>query len=111
MFEYIVNMPFPLKIKDVEVEVESLWTKVAQYNFDPGLQVGEEIVLSNIHFGEWQDKPFSFRAMVVRKEKTVKPHKDGDTFRIDVFVELADKEELERMREILKRLNPGKFED
>lgn len=49
--------------------------------------------------------------MVVRKEKTVKPHKDGDISRIDVFVELADKEELERMREILKRLNPGKFED
>jgi hypothetical protein len=111
MFEYIVNMPFPLKVKDLEVEVESLWTKVAKYNFDPGLEVGEEIVLSDIHFGEWQDKPFSFRAMVVRKEKTVKPHKDGDIFRIDVFVELADKEELERMREILKRLNPGKFED
>jgi hypothetical protein len=49
--------------------------------------------------------------MVVRKVKTVKPHKDGDIFRIEVFVELADKEELERMREILKRLNPGKFED
>jgi hypothetical protein len=104
-------MPFPLKVKDVEVEVESLWTKVAEYNFDPGLQVGEQIVLSDIHFGEWQDEPFSFRAMVVRKEKTVKPHKDGDIFRIDVFVERADKEELERMREILKRLNPGKFED
>ena len=51
MFEQIVNMPFPLKIKDVEVGVESLWTKVAQYNFDPGLQVGEEILLSDIHFG------------------------------------------------------------
>ena len=49
--------------------------------------------------------------MVVRKEKTVQPHKDGDIFKIDVFVELADKEELERMREILKRLNPGKLED
>jgi hypothetical protein len=104
-------MPFPLKVKDVEVEVESLWTKVAEYNFDPGLQVGEEILLSNIHFGEWQDEPFSFTAMVVRKVKTVKPHKDGDIFRIEVFVELADKEKRERMREILKRLNPGKFED
>ena len=104
-------MPFPLKVKDVEVEVESLWAKVAEYNFDPGLQVGEQIVLSDIHFGEWQDEPFSFTARVVRKEKTVKPHKDGDIFRIDVFVERADKEELERMREILKRLNPGKFED
>lgn len=104
-------MPFLLKVKDVEVEVESLWTKVAEYNFDPGLQVGEEILLSDIHFAKWQDEPFLFTAMVVRKVKTVKPHKDGDIFRIEVFVELADKEELERMREILKRLNPGKFED
>jgi hypothetical protein len=68
-------------------------------------------VLSDLHFGGWEDESFSFTAMVVRKEKTVKPHKDGDISRIDVFVELADKEELERMREILKRLNPGKFED
>jgi hypothetical protein len=44
-------MPFPLKVKNPEVEVESLWTKVAEYNFDPGLQVGEEILLSDIHFG------------------------------------------------------------
>ena len=111
MFEYIVQMLSRLKVKEVEVEVQSLWTKVAQYNFAPGLQVGEKIVLSDIHFGGWQDERFQFTAMVVRKEKTVKPHKDGDIFRIDVFVELADKEELERMREIIKRLNPGKFED
>jgi hypothetical protein len=89
-------MPFPLKVKDVEVE--GSWTDIAKYNFDPGLQEGDEFEVSDLHFGGWEDEPFSFRAMVVRKEKTVKPHKDGDIFRIDVFVELADKEELERMR-------------
>ena len=109
MFEYIIHMPFPLKLKDKESK--SLWTKVAQYNFDPGLQVGEEIVLSDIHFGDWSDKPFCFRAMVVKKEKNVIPRKEGDIFRVDLYVELADKEELERMREIIKRLNPGQFEE
>jgi hypothetical protein len=49
MFEYIVNMPFPLKVKDVEVE--SLWTEIAKYNFDPGLQEGDEFEVSDLHFG------------------------------------------------------------
>jgi hypothetical protein len=49
MFEYIVNRPFPLKVKDVEVE--SLWTEIAKYNFDPGLQEGDEFEVSDLHFG------------------------------------------------------------
>ena len=110
MFEYFIYMPFPLKTKGSESD-EIVWTKVAQYNFDPGLQVDDEVDLST-HFGGWEDKPFFFKkARVVRKDKIVKSQKDGDIFRIEVFVELADKEDLVRMREILRKLNPGKFED
>ncbi|WP_434685977.1 hypothetical protein [Pseudanabaena minima] len=110
MFEYIIHVPFPLKLKDCESD-EISWMKVAQYNFDPGLQIDEEINLST-HFGGWGDKPFFFKkARVVRKDKIVISQKGGDIFRIDVFVEIADKEDLVRMREILRKLNPGKFED
>jgi hypothetical protein len=111
MFEYIVNMPFPLKVKDAGVEVDTTWIDIAKYNFDPGLQVGDEIEVSDLKFGGSEDEPFSFTALVVKKVKTVKPRKDGDIFSIDVLIEVADKEEFERIREIFKRLNPGKFED
>jgi hypothetical protein len=110
MFEYIINMPFPLKLKGIEVE--NPFTEVARYNFDLGLQIGDQVVLSEIHLGGWGDKPFSFRAIVVRKEKIIKPQKEGDDlFTIDIYVELADKEELPRMRDILRQLNPDKFEE
>lgn len=110
MFEYIINMPFPLKLKGIEVE--NLSTEVARYNFDLGLQIGDQVVLSEIHFGGWEDKPFSFTAMVVRKEKIIKPQKEGDDlFTINIYVELADKEELPKIRDTLRRLNPGKFEE
>jgi hypothetical protein len=109
MFEYIINMPFPLKSKSTEFD--NISTEIARYNFDLGLQIGDQIVLSDIHFGGWEDKPFSFRAVVVRKEKTIKPQREcDDLFIIDIYVELADKEELPRMRDVLIRLNPGKYE-
>lgn len=109
MFEYLIYMPFPLKTKGSQID-EIEWTVVAQYNFDLGLQVGDEVDLSK-HFGEWEDKPFFFKAQVVKKNKLVIPQKDGDVFRINVFVELGDKEDLTRMRKILRDLNPEKFED
>ena len=110
MFEYIINMPFPLKVKGIDVE--SSFKEVARYHFDLGLQIGDQVVLSNIHFGGWEDKPFSFRTVVVRKEKTIQPQRESDDiFIIDIYVELADKEELPRMRDILIRLNPGKYEE
>ena len=109
MFEYIIFMPSPLKPKGSKSD-EIEWMVVAQYNFDPGLQVGDEVDLSK-HFGRWEDKPFLFKAQVVKKNKIVICQKGGDIFRIAVFVELADKEDLTRMRKILRDLNPEKFED
>ena len=110
MFEYVIYMPFPLKTKGSESDAIE-WMIVSQYNFDPGLQVDDEIDLIK-HFDGWEDEPFLFKkARVVKKDKIVKSQKGGDIFRVEVFVELADKEDLVRMRKILRELNPGKFED
>ncbi len=112
MFEYIVQMLFPLKLKDPEVEVESLWKEIAKYNFDPGLQVGEEIEVSDLHFGGWQDEPFSFTARVVKKEKTVKPHKDGDNFQNRCFCRACgQRRNLKECEKLLSDRYPGKFQD
>ncbi len=109
MFEYVISMPFPLKKKGFKSD-EIEWIPVAQYNFDPGLQVGDEVDLIK-HFGGWEDKPFLFKAQVVKKIKIVTSEEGRDIFRISVLVELADKEDLTRMRKIFRDLNPGQFED
>lgn len=109
MFECTIWIPLPLKIKGQSSD--SSWSSLAKYNYDPGLQVGEQVSVQDLKMGYWEDKPFSFVAMVVERRKIIKPSKEGDMFELAIFLELADKEQLQRMREILKKLNPGKFED
>jgi hypothetical protein len=110
MIQCKVYMPFPLTPKGGDSE-EVTWTAVAEYPYDIGLAVGETFIIRDLHFGGWNDEPFTFIAQVMKRDKVVNPQKSGDLFLIEVFVELADKEDLERMREILRRLNPGKFEE
>jgi hypothetical protein len=46
------------------------------------------------------------------KQKRGKVHnKDNDIFRIDVIVEIDDKEYMQEIRDILMGLNPGKFKE
>ena len=50
--------------------------------------------------------------MVVNRRKIITPNKkEGDRFELSIRLELAGKEQLQRMREILKKFNPGKFEE
>lgn len=110
MFECIIWFIFPLKIKGQSTETS--WTSLAKYNYDPGLQVGDKVDIQDLKMGYWEDKSFSFTAMVVDRRKIIRPNKkEGDRFELAIYLELADKEQLQRMREILKKLNPGKFEE
>lgn len=109
MFECIVYIPFPLKTKGQISEIS--WMNIAKYTYDPGLQVGDQINIQDLKMGYWGDKPFSFKALVVDRRKIIKPNKEGDAFELAILLELADKEELQRMREIIKKLNPNKFFD
>jgi hypothetical protein len=109
MTECTVLILFPLTPKGGSYE-EVNWTVVARYPYDIGLIEGETFIVRDLHFGGWNDEPFTFIAQVVKKDKIVNCQKDKNLFLIEIYAELADKEELERMREILRRLNPGKFE-
>lgn len=105
MFEYIVLIEFTAESKDEDFTVEAL--EVAKYNFDLGLQVNETVELKDISvFGE--DKT-SYTGMVKKKEKFITQHEKGDIFSIYVFVEVADKENFEKMRDLLKQHRPDKF--
>jgi hypothetical protein len=74
MFEYVIYIPSPINPKGMENE--ELWDEL-KYDFDLGLQVGEEITIS-FHYGGREDKPFSFRALVVHKNKVLQRNKDDN---------------------------------
>ena len=104
MFQYFVMIPSLLEEKDVEEEEKlNRSMEVAKYNFNLGLQVGEALELI-LHFG---DEQFSFGSKVVKILKVIENDKNGldDIFRIEAHVEILDKEDFVKVREILKRLN------
>jgi hypothetical protein len=95
----------PSLLEEKEVEEEKLnWSmEVAKYNFNLGLQVGEDIELI-LHYS---DEGFSFRGKVVKILKVIEKDKNrlDDIFRIEAHVEILDKEDFVKVREILKGLN------
>jgi hypothetical protein len=75
--------------------------EVTRYSVDLGLEVGEEIYLKDITlFGE---DPVSYTGIVKKKEKFLQPSRNNDIYGIYVWVEVAEKENFEEIRAILKK--------
>jgi hypothetical protein len=115
MIEYVVLTPSLLKLDNDEIDQSKpVFIEVARYDYDLGLQLNEKITLEDVRYG---DETFSFTGAVVDIVKTVKQkigkvhNKDNDIFRIDVIVEIDDKEHMQEIRDILMGLNPGKFKE
>ncbi|MEG4007651.1 hypothetical protein QUA41_17330 [Microcoleus sp. Pol11C1] len=103
MFQYFVMIPSLFEEKDVEKEQINWSKQVAKYNFNLGLQVGDDIELI-LHDG---DECFSFASKVVKILKVIENDKErlDDIFRIEAHVEILDKEDFVKVREIIKGLN------
>ena len=112
MFEYVIELVVPLTPLDVGSEEYQTW-EIAKYNFDLGLQVDDEVWLTNIKIGSWQDEPFNFLAGVTKRQKEILvAHKPEESiFRVLMTLEVKDKEQFPRLMEIMKNLNPGAFKD
>lgn len=107
MFECLVYLPLPIQPQGQPL-TEPLSFKIARFDFDPGFQVGEQISIADL---EWDERLFSFHAIVKNLKKQIRPRSDGDVLRLMILVEMADKEQIPQMVEILKTLNPDKFEN
>jgi hypothetical protein len=104
MFEYLVTIPSLLEGEKVEGE-ELYWSmEIAKYNFNLGLQAKDELELI-LRYGE---ELFTFGARVIKIVKVIESDKnksDNDIFRIEAHLEIGDKEDFVKVREILKKLN------
>jgi hypothetical protein len=128
MFEYVIELGVPsfedVNTEDVKAEDgnhEDVSTEelsggsfstvtLATYNFNPGLELGESVWI-NEHWGTREDEPFNFEAVVTRYRKEIVPGRKSesksDVFRVVIFLEAVEKDNLARMREIIRRLNSG----
>jgi hypothetical protein len=82
-----------------DFELEAI--EIATYSFDLGLEVNEMIKLENISVAG--ENPVSYIATVKKKEKFITRGRKGYVFGIYVFLEVADKENFEKIREALKK--------
>jgi len=117
MFEYVIELVVPsfenVNTEDVSTEKisDGSFTTVilATYNFNPGLEIGESVWI-NDHWGTWEDKPLNFEAVVTKYRKEIIPSRKSqskpDVLRIVIFLEAVEKENLARIREIVRKLNP-----
>lgn len=97
-------LPFPLDIPGLEDDPK--WGQVALFNFDLSLETNEEIKIREAAFHFCPEVLFSCKAKVVKQEKIAEAHRTGGIFRIRVYLEIIDSEEIEHIRRELRRLKP-----
>lgn len=112
----------PKRVRILHREYATL--SIAEYdNFvPPGLQVGNEVLISDWEVGWGEDGKFTFLAKVTKHYGEISPqpliwdigtgerHKDDDIYTFSIVVEAADKESLSRIVEILEQHDMGQFE-
>ena len=64
-----------------------------------------------MELGGHSDKPVSFVAMVTKIYRVILLQKPIDKMQVSIYLEMTDKDELIRIKEIMHRLNPGSFEE
>ncbi|UKP01442.1 hypothetical protein [Nostoc sp. UHCC 0870] len=89
-------------------ENEPIFYTMAEYSFDPGLQVGEELWINcNI------DKKRSLKVKVISREKIVyqkgcyQDYKDENVLVLIINVEAEDREQILEIKNFLAKHNPG----
>jgi hypothetical protein len=103
MLECLVYLHLPLE--------RNPHIQIAKYDFDPGLQPGQKVDVTDLCWGFGKGESFSFEALVTLRKNQINPQENqqNDIFRINICLEMADKEQLPKLVEILKKLNPGEI--
>jgi hypothetical protein len=88
--------------------------KIASFNFDPGLYEGERILVRDATFVttrvegvkvEGSGLKFSFEGLVIKRRKVVEVGVH-DTFVLLIDLEMADKEQVPTITDMLKKFSP-----
>lgn len=115
MFECIVGVELPLYNPQTK---EPISFRIAQYDFDPGLQVNDLVLLEEVTFSQKFNKEtgerlktigrrFSFEAIVKKRNKIISSEIEvgnqiQDRLILWIVLEMADKEQLGDIAKELK---------
>jgi hypothetical protein len=111
---------FGLKAVDNRTNNNPVDFRIASLSFDPGLKVGDKFIILKTSNSGIDFLPEKEMEVIVKqrrhvlklgKEKANEPDKAQDVFEIQIFVEIAEKEGFQQIRETIQRLNPGIFEN
>jgi len=86
--------------------------KLATLDYDPGWKVGDQFIIVNTSNSVHDYLPVKEMEVIIKQRYHIlKLDKEQDILEIRIFVEIADKEDFQQIRETLQRFNPGKFEN
>ena len=103
---------FGLKDVDNHTNNNPVDFSIASLGYDPGWKVGDRFFIlktSNSGLGYLPEK--EMEVFVKQRRHVLKLGKEQDTLEIQIFVEIAEKEDFQQIREMIQRLNPGRFEN
>ncbi|MBD1895709.1 hypothetical protein [Coleofasciculus sp. FACHB-129] len=96
MFQCKVSLVAPINLN---VEADFFSVTIAEYDYDPGLQVGDE-VLANF---EQDSQEWEFVTLVTRRQNQVISKKNSQSiFRLHIDLEAKDREKLVKWAEGIK---------
>ncbi len=96
MFQCHINLVVPL---DLGTEVDFNSVKIAEYDYDPGLQVGEEVQTTF----EQEEQVFNLLTLVTKQQKQIISNKNSKSiFRLHIYLEARDRDQILKWVETIK---------
>jgi hypothetical protein len=94
--------------------------RIASLDYDPAWKVGDRFIILNTSNSGIDFLPEKEMEVIVKqrrhvlklgKEQDKEQGKARDILETQIFVEIAEKEDFQQIRETIQRLNPGRFEN
>lgn len=96
MFQCHINLVVPL---DLGIEVDFTSLKIAEYDYDPGLQVEEEVQATF----EQDEQVFDLLTLVTKRQKQIISNKNSKSiFRLYIYLEAQDREKVLKWVETIR---------
>lgn len=116
MFECQVRLLLPLeRVPVTRRRTMSGLRLITVYDYDPGLQVGEEVWINykKLTMRNWEDELPYFVAVVKERRKEIitgcKKHEKG-IFRLQIIVEAVEERSIKNVVKFMEEFIPGVFE-
>ena len=113
MFECYIELVLPSDMPGFSgVPIDSNPITIAKYEFNPNLQIGDEVDLVAVDIVGWEGNPFTVTAVVTKQKRQICPNsREGkDVFRLCYILRIVNnKDEARVIADLKKRIDPKNF--